>query len=64
MYTVSGPCGYCKKRCSRSGHEEDRGLPILITPESPFIKEIVCELCWRKLKDKLTDTVDEIMKNE
>lgn len=64
MYILGGHCGYCKRECSRSSREEDSHKPTLITPELPFVREIVCEPCWEKLKSKLTKMVDDLMESK
>lgn len=59
MYILGGYCGYCGTQCSRA--DDGNGLPNLITPELPFIKDIVCEPCWKKLRGKLTQMVNDLM---
>lgn len=64
MYIIGGTCEYCKTYCSRSGEDRDKGSPILITPNLPFVREIICQPCWVKLKSKLTSLVDSFMAGE
>lgn len=50
MYLLKNYCDYCDTYCSRE--DEDKGkLPLLYTPQIPFMKEVVCENCMKKIKD-------------
>ncbi len=56
-WIIGGNCDYCKARCAR---QTDEKVPLLYTPEIPFMRQIVCANCMEKFSvhfDKVFESI-------
>lgn len=65
-WIIGGSCDYCKARCARQtecARQTDEKVPILYTPEIPFMRHIVCANCLEKFRVHFDKVFESIAKS-